>query len=142
MNQEKFDRYFMDVAKRTAELSYAIKKKVGCVLTRGNRIISIGFNGTPVGQPNECEYVDENGELKTKDTVIHAEANALYWCSKTEIVTDGSTAYITLSPCKHCALGLIQSGVKRVVYSEKYWNEEKSGISLLESAGVKVEQIP
>ena len=141
MDQIKLDQYFMDIACRTAELSHAIKKKVGCVIARDGRIISIGFNGTPAGFDNCCEYRDENGELKTKDTVIHAEANALYWCARTEIITDGATCYTTLSPCKHCALGLIQSGIKRVVYKELYWNGEKTGLDLLRQAGVLVEQI-
>jgi dCMP deaminase len=132
----------MDIACRTAELSHAIKKKVGCVIARNGRIISIGFNGTPAGFDNTCEYTDENGELKTKDTVIHAEANALYWCARTEIITEGATCYVTLSPCKHCALGLIQSGVSRVVYEEEYWNNDKTGLELLKKAGVTVEKIP
>ena len=139
--QARYDRYFLDVAKRTAEMSYAVKKKVGCVVTRDNHIIAAGWNGQPAGLDNGCEYVDSNGDLKTKDTVIHAEANALYWCAKTEIMTEGATAYITLSPCKHCALGLIQSGIRRVVYSEDYWNPDKSGVSLLKDAGIEVERI-
>lgn len=139
--QARYDRYFMDIAERTAAMSYAEKRKVGCVIVRDNHIIAAGWNGTPHGHSNVCEYKDENGELKTKDTVIHAEANALYWCARTEIITDGATCYTTLSPCKHCALGLIQSGVKRVVYKELYWNGEKTGLDLLWQAGVSVEQI-
>lgn len=139
--QERYDRYFMDIAYRTAEMSYAEKKKVGCVITRDNHIIATGWNGTPSHIGNTCEYRDENGELKTYDTVIHAEANALYWCAKTEIITKDATAYITLSPCKHCALGLIQCGITRVVYAEEYWNPGKDGLQLLESAGIKVEKL-
>jgi len=139
--QQRYDRYFMDLARRTAEMSYAKKKKVGCVIVRENHIIAAGWNGTPAGLPNECEYIDDNGYTKTYDTVVHAEANALYWCAKTEIMTEGATVYITLSPCKHCALGLIQSGVKRVVYEEEYWNPDKSGTAMLESVGIKVEKI-
>lgn len=139
--QARYDRYFMDIAERTAAMSYAEKRKVGCVIVRDNHIIAAGWNGQPAHMDNACEYTDENGELKTKDTVIHAEANALYWCAKTEIITDGATCYTTLSPCKHCALGLIQSGIKRVVYKELYWNGEKTGLDLLTQAGVTVEQI-
>jgi dCMP deaminase len=139
--QQRYDRYFMDLARRTAEMSYAEKKKVGCVIVRDNHIIAAGWNGTPAGLPNECEYIDDSGYMKTYDTVVHAEANALYWCAKTEIMTEGATVYITLSPCKHCALGLIQSGVKRVVYEEEYWNSDKTGIAMLESVGIKVEKI-
>ena len=139
--QDRYDRYFMDVARRTAEMSYAVKKKVGCVITRDNHIIATGWNGQPSGFDNRCEHVDGNGDLKKLDTVIHAEANAMYWCAKTEIMTQGATAYVTLSPCKHCALGLIQSGIRRVVYGEMYWNEDKTGLDLLEKSGIEVKKL-
>lgn len=139
--RERYDRYFMDLAERTAEMSYAEKRKVGCIITRDDHVIAAGWNGQPEFLPNKCEYVDENGHLVTYDTVIHAEANAIYWCAKTEILTEGSTVYITLSPCKHCALALIRSGIRRVVYKEEYWNPEKSGLPLLRQAGIEVNQL-
>ena len=140
-NRIDLDLFYLKMAYLVSERSTCIRRHVGCVIVRDCRIISIGFNGTPAGFDNCCEYTDENGELKTKDTVIHAEANALYWCAKTEIITDGATCYTTLSPCKHCALGLIQSGIKRVVYKELYWNGEKTGLDLLTQAGITVERI-
>lgn len=139
--QKRYDMYFMDLARRTAQMSYAEKMKVGCVIVRDDHIIAAGWNGQPKHMDNACEYIGEDGELKTKDTVIHAEANALYWCAKTEIMTDGATCYTTLSPCKHCALGLIQSGIRRVVYGDLYWNGEKTGLDLLRQAGVEVERL-
>ena len=140
MDQRRMDIYFMKVAQLTAELSYAVRKKVGAVLVKDNRIISIGYNGTPKGwSTNVCEDELPDGSLVTKDIVVHAEANALFWCSKTEIITNGATMYLTLSPCATCALGLIQSGIKRVVFLEKYRNT--AGIEVLQKAGVKVEQI-
>jgi dCMP deaminase len=139
--QFKYDKYFMDIAERTSAMSYAEKKKVGCVITRDNHVIAAGWNGMPSGFPNKCEYIDEFGQLKTLPEVIHAEANALYWCAKTEIITQNATCYVTLSPCKHCALALIQSGIKRVVYKELYCNIEKTGLELLKRAGVLVEQL-
>ena len=139
MNQEKMDTYFMKVAQLTAELSYAIRKKVGAVLVKDNRIISIGYNGTCAGMDNCCEDVMPDGSLKTKSTVVHAEANSLFWCAKTEIITNGSTLYLTLSPCSTCALGIIQSGIKRVVYLEEY--RDTSGIEVLKKAGIKIEKM-
>lgn len=140
MKQTKMDKYFMKVAQLTAELSSAVRKKVGAVLVKDNRIISIGFNGTPKGWiDNVCEDVLSDGTLKTKSIVVHAEANALFWCAKTEIITDGATMYLTLSPCATCALGLVQSGIKRVVYLEKY--RDTQGIEVLKQANVQVEQI-
>lgn len=139
MNQAKMDKYFMKVALLTAELSYAIRKKVGAVLVKDNRIISVGFNGQPAKWDNVCEDVMPDGTLVTKSTVIHAEANALFWCAKTEIITNGSTMYLTLSPCSTCALGLIQSGIKRVVYLEEY--RDLSGVEVLKKSGIEVEKL-
>ena len=140
MKQEKMDQYFMRVAQLTAELSYAKRKKVGAILVKDNRIISIGYNGTPKGWvSNECEDMLPDGSLVTKPYVVHAEANALFWCAKTEIITNGSTMYLTLSPCATCALGLIQSGIVRVVYLETY--RDLIGVEVLKKAGIQVEQL-
>lgn len=139
MNQDRMNRYFMKVAQLTSELSYAVRKKVGAVLVKDNRIISVGFNGQPKGWSNICEDVMPDGSLVTKPTVIHAEANALFWCAKTEIITNGSTMYLTLSPCATCALGLIQSGIKRVVYLDEY--RDLSGIEVLKKSGIEVQKL-
>ena len=139
MNQDRMDRYFMKVAQLTSELSYAVRKKVGAVLVKDNRIISVGFNGQPKGWSNVCEDMMPDGTLVTKPTVIHAEANALFWCAKTEIITNGSTMYLTLSPCATCALGLIQSGIKRVVYLDEY--RDLSGIEVLKKSGIEVQKL-
>lgn len=132
------DKYFMGVAKLTAQLSHAVRAKVGAVLTKDNRIISVGFNGTPRGFNNCCEDEQLDGSLVTKNIVVHAEMNALCFCAKTEIETDGATLYLTLSPCTNCALAMIQSGIRRVVYLEKY--RDLSGVKILEQAGIEVEQ--
>ena len=137
MNQEKMDRYFMDVAKLTSQLSHARRTKVGAVMVKDNRIISIGLNGTPHGFSNNCEDELPDGTLVTKNIVVHAEMNALCFCAKTEIETEGATIYLTLSPCANCALALIQSGIKRVVYLEQY--RDLSGIKILEQAGIEIE---
>lgn len=128
----------MGVAKLTAQLSHAKRTKVGAIMTKDNRIISIGINGTPTGFDNNCEDELPDGSLVTKNVVVHAEMNVLCFCAKTEIESEGATIYLTLSPCANCALAMIQSGIKRVVYLEKY--RDTSGIKILEQAGIKVEQ--
>lgn len=138
MDQKKLDNYFMGVAKLTAQLSHARRTKVGAVMTKDNRIISVGYNGTVRGDDNNCEDELPDGSLVTKNTVVHAEMNALCFCAKTEIESDGATIYLTLSPCANCALAMIQSGIKRVVYLEQY--RDLSGIKILEQAGVEVEK--
>ena len=96
-------------------------------------IISDGYNGTPSGFPNVCE--DDNDT--TFPYVLHAEANAIAKVAQSNNSSDGATLYVTASPCIECAKLIIQAGIKRVVYSEKY--RLTDGIDLLERAGVKVE---
>lgn len=136
--QKRYDKYFMDVAKLTAHLSRAKRKKVGAILVKDKRICSMGFNGTPHGFDNCCEDEHTDGSLVTKTTVVHAESNAIFWCAKSQIPTDGATLYLTLSPCETCALAIIQSGIQRVVYLEQYRKDD--GIKVLRRAGVKVEK--
>ena len=132
--QQKYDKLYLDIAEKVSEMSYAERKKVGAVIVKDGNIISFGWNGTPSGHSNGCE--DTLG--KTLPYVIHAEQNAIYKLSKSTTNSAGSTLYVTLSPCITCALGIIQTGITRVVYIEKY--SDTSGIDFLIAAGVKVEQ--
>jgi len=70
---------------------------------------------------------------------VHAEVNAIYWCAKSEIISDGAAMYLTLSPCDHCALAMVQAGIKEVYYLEEY--HDVSGLDILKKSGIKVEQI-
>jgi dCMP deaminase len=98
-------------------------------------IISDGYNGTPSGFENNCE--DE--ENKTKPYVLHAEANAITKVAKSNNSSENSTLYITTSPCLECSKLIIQSGIRRVVFNDKYRNED--GLKLLERAGVEIVQL-
>ena len=141
--QDRLNKYFMKIALLTAENSYAKRSKVGAVMVRNGRIISIGWNGQPSGWDNACEeqIEDENGEkkLRTLSTVVHAEVNAIYWCAKSEIISDGATMYLTLSPCNHCALAMVQAGIKEVYYLEEY--HDASGLDILKKSGIEVHKI-
>lgn len=137
--QQRLDRYFMDIAIRTSEMSYAQRAKVGCILTYANRIIATGWNGQPSGMDNACEYIDDTGKLCTLPTVIHAEANLISFCAKYGIQTRGSTLYLSLSPCITCALLILQAGITRVVYNDEYRNIE--GIKFLNEHGIPCEKI-
>lgn len=137
--QDRYDKYFMEVAKVTSQNSYARRTKVGCVIVKDGRIISTGWNGTAKGQDNNCEDELPDGSLVTKSNVIHAEANAISFCAKYGISTNEASLYITLSPCVNCALLLLQAGISSVYYHETYRNTD--GIKLLEKSGVKVKQI-
>lgn len=118
-----------------AKNSYCERRKVGALIVKDRMIISDGYNGTPSGFENVCE--DESGI--TKPYVLHAEANAITKVAKSNNSSEGATLYITDSPCMECAKLIIQAGISRVVYSNKYRITE--GLKLLERAGVLVEQI-
>ena len=129
--QEKYDKAYLKMALEWGELSYCKRRKVGALIVKDKMIISDGYNGTPTGFENFCE--DDEGY--TKWYVLHAEANAIAKVSSSTQSTNGSTLYITLSPCKECSKLIFQSGIKRVVYNKKY--KDTSGLDFLEKAGVK-----
>lgn len=125
------DRRYMRMAKIWAENSYCQRRKVGALIVKDNMIISDGYNGTPSGFENVCE--DEEG--LTKPYVLHAEANAITKIARSSNNSDGATLYVTASPCIECAKLIVQAGIKRVVYAEKY--RLTDGIDLLERAGIE-----
>ena len=130
--QTKFDQRYLEMARIWAKNSYCTRRQVGALVVKNNMIISDGYNGTPSGFENICE--DDNGV--TKPYVLHAEANAITKLARTNNNSDGATIYITASPCIECAKLIIQAGIKRVVYGEKY--RLMDGIELLERAGIEV----
>lgn len=124
------DKRYLRMAAVWAENSYCVRRKVGALIVKNKMIISDGYNGTPTGFENVCE--DEQG--KTKSYVLHAEANAITKVAKTNQSSEGATLYITASPCIECAKLIIQAGIQRVVYADRYRSEE--GLDLLSRAGV------
>lgn len=130
--QRKFDLRYLDMARIWAQNSYCQRRQVGALVVKDSMIISDGYNGTPSGFENVCE--DETGV--TKPYVLHAEANAITKLARSSNNSDGATIYITASPCIECAKLIIQAGIKRVVYGEKY--RLMDGIELLQRAGIEV----
>jgi dCMP deaminase len=133
--QEIFDRRYIEMATIWAKNSYCKRRQVGALIVSGKMIISDGYNGTPSGFENICE--DENNN--TKPYVLHAEANAITKVAKSNNSSEGATLYVTTSPCMECAKLIIQSGIKRVVYTDR--KESNDGIPLLERANIEVVQI-
>jgi len=139
-SQSDLDITYLKMAETWAQLSKARRKKVGCLIVKDGTIISDGYNGTPRGFDNNCEYENSksfDNELITKPEVLHAESNAITKLAKSTQSSNGATIYITISPCVECSKLLIQSGIKRVVYKELYRNDE--GLRLLKKAGINVE---
>ncbi len=134
--QEKYDKAYLRMALEWAKLSYCQRKQVGAIIVKDRMIISDGYNGTPSGFKNCCE--NENGE--TQWYVLHAEANAILKCAASTQSTAGATLYITMSPCKDCSKLILQAGIKRIVYMEKY--KDHSGLDFLEKAGIEIVHLP
>ncbi len=132
---EKFDHSYLEMAEVWARNSYCKRRQVGALIVKDRMIISDGYNGTPSGFENICE--DENGV--TKPYVLHAEANAITKVAKSGNSSQGSTLYVTASPCLECSKLIIQAGIKRVVYKDEY--RLTDGVDLLRRAGVEVEKV-
>ena len=156
------DLIYMQMAYQIAKLSYAKRRRVGCIIVKDTQVISTGYNGTPHGFDNNCEeeqvreienenhkqILEEKGydcedsccsKEVTKREVLHAESNTLAKVSKSTLSSDGADMYITMSPCFDCAKLIIQSGIKKVFYSESY--RDTSGIDILEEAGIEVKEV-
>ena len=130
--QRKLDERYLRMARIWAENSYCQRRQVGALVVKDKMIISDGYNGTPTGFENICE--DDAG--LSKPYVLHAEANAITKLAKSSNNSDGATIYITASPCIECAQLIIQAGIQRVVYGEKY--RLTDGIDLLRRAGIEL----
>jgi dCMP deaminase len=130
--QFKFDVVYLKMAKEWGTNSHSKRSQVGCLVVKNKTIISDGYNGTPTGFPNICEDEDNN----TLPTVLHAEANAITKLAMNTASSLGSTLYVTLSPCFDCAKLIIQSGIKRIVFSELYRKTES--LELLNQAGIEI----
>jgi dCMP deaminase len=130
--QFKLDERYLRMAHIWAENSYCERRKVGALIVKDKMIISDGYNGTPEGFENICE--DEN--QSTKPYVLHAEANAITKVAKSNNSSEGATLYVTTSPCMECSKLIIQSGIKRVVFDEKY--RITDGLDILKRAGIEI----
>ncbi len=129
----KYDQAYLKIAQEWSKLSYCKRRQVGAIIVKDRMIISDGYNGTPSGFENCCE--DQDG--LTKWYVLHAEANAILKVARSTQTCTDATLYITMSPCKDCSKLIFQSGIKRVVFIEKY--KDDSGIDFLLKAGVQVQ---
>jgi dCMP deaminase len=158
---------YMQMAYQTAKLSYAQRRRVGCIIVKDEQIVSFGYNGTPHGFDNTCEedvitrqyfenpdraleleedhgYTCANGccektTTKTKQEVLHAESNAITKLAKSTMTSIDADLYTTTAPCFQCAKLIIQSGIKRVYYSENY--RDMSGVELLNKANIEVKEV-
>ena len=129
----------MRAAHLYSDLSTARRLKVGALVVKDDRIISIGYNGMPKGWDNNCETEQEDGTLKTKLEVCHAETNAIAKLARSTESGLDADLFVTHSPCLDCAKLIYQAGIRRVYYSVNY--RDDSGVNFLKNSGVEVEQL-
>lgn len=161
---KKYDEVLMKTAFLWGSLSSCKRKQVGAIISRNFRIISNGYNGTISRADNCCEVdcdvcsgsghnpnykpgtsrescIRCNGKgLISKNTVVHAEANAILSAAKVGISLEGCRVDVTLSPCVECSKLIIQSGIKEVYYAESYKGDE--GAKFLKENGILVKHQP
>lgn len=141
----RYDRLYLDIALRVAQMSHAVRAKVGCIAVKDGNIISIGWNGMPSGMDNCCEHleltkIDENHSeflSVTNPEVSHAEENMLGKLARGTTSSVDATVYTTLEPCLPCAKMLHTAGIIRVVYGDHYRTHD--GIIYLQERGIEVE---
>lgn len=145
--KQKWVDAFMDTAERFAQLSSAVRLKVGSVIVKENRIISIGYNGMPSGWTNDCEHwvnvkdplSDADKILKTKDEVLHAEENAILKLARDGESGSGATLFATHAPCVQCAKMIYGAGITKVYYRTAY--RDTIGVDFLAKCNIEVEQV-
>lgn len=139
--KNKFKEAYMDVAERFSRLSYAKRRKVGAIVVKDNRIISIGYNGMPSGWDNNCEELIV-GELRSKKEVLHAESNAIAKVAKSNESCDNAAIFCTHEPCLECAKIIMQSGITSVYYRYKHNSVNYgSGLDFLKQSNIHVESV-
>ena len=130
--KRKFVDYYMDMASRTAELSYGRRKQVGAIVVKNNQILATGYNGTPKGWDNCCEV-----DGVTIPEVIHAEENCITKLARSTESSEGAVMFCTYSPCLSCAKLIHGAGISKLYYAEEY--RDTYPIEFLKKLKVKVE---
>lgn len=148
MIKPDFDDIFMELAVNLALKSHCIKRKVGAVLTKDTRIISIGYNGPPANTHNCDEEWPQDGCPRDSkgscSLALHAEQNAILFAVKNGTSIEDATLYVTLSPCIACARVIFSMKIKKVVFLKSYASYKgipsDEGVDFLRKFGVEVTQ--
>jgi dCMP deaminase len=151
INNPSFDDIYMDLAVNLSKKSHCVRMKVGAVLTKDTRIVSLGYNGPPAGTQNcDQEWPVEGCPRDSKGScslALHAEQNAILYAAKNNVSVEGSTIYVTLSPCISCARIIFSTGIKKVYYLNSYAEYKgiptDEGVEFLKKYGVEtIKYIP
>ena len=135
-----YDEMYMSIAQIVALRSTCLRGKIGAVITKDTRIVSIGYNGAPA----KLAQCDQHGCIKDTERggcirTIHAEQNAIAYAARVGIPLEGSTLYVTMSPCIDCAKLIIATGIKKVIYYEAY--RKGYAIDYLKVSGIELVQL-
>lgn len=139
-----WDEYFMEIAEIVKTRSTCLRRQVGAVIVKDNRIITTGYNGAPSGLKHcsdlgICERQRlgiPSGERHELCRALHAEQNAIIQAAKLGISTEGSTIYVTVQPCVICAKMLINAGILRIVHKGGY--PDQMAREMLAEAGIEI----
>ncbi|OQY08636.1 MAG: cytidine deaminase [Fusobacteriia bacterium 4572_132] len=143
MGRPDWNEYFMEITELVATRATCVRRKVGAIIVRENRILATGYNGAPSGLAH-CLDIGclrdkmniPSGERQELCRGIHAEQNALIQASKFGIALDGSTIYVTNQPCITCSKLIINAGIKKIIYKNPY--PDKLALELLKEANIEV----
>lgn len=146
MSKPSFDDIYMELAEKLALRSHCVKAQVGAVLARDTRIVSLGYNGPPAGTHNcDVEWPGEGCPRDSKGScslALHAEQNAILYAARNNGSIEGSTLYVTLSPCIACARVIFSTGIRKVFYKHSYAEFKNiptdEGVEFLRKFGVEV----
>lgn len=133
------DQMLMQIAGVVAQRGTCDRAQVGAVIALEGRIVSVGYVGSPPGQPH-CLGPDCPGILTGCERTQHAESNAIAWAARNGIALAGSTLYVTLQPCVPCAKLIITAGIERVVYRDPY--RKPDGLNYLNQVGIPTTRLP
>jgi len=145
MARPDWDRYFLDLCEAVSKRSTCDRGKTGCVIVKDKRIMTTGYVGSPIGLPH-CDEMghdmrkvfDDSGNVSQHCVrTLHAEQNAIIQAAKFGISLDGATLFCKMTPCRRCAMIIINSGIKRVV-CEKHYHADKDTIELFKLADIEL----
>ncbi|MDR2510271.1 MAG: cytidine/deoxycytidylate deaminase family protein [Spirochaetaceae bacterium] len=143
-----WDEYFMEVCDAISRRATCDRGRSGAVIAKDNQLLVTGYVGAPAGLPH-CDEVGhqlkkmlhEDGSTTTHCVrTVHAEQNAICQAAKRGIAIDGATLYCKMTPCRTCAMLIINCGIKRVVCQKRYHDSEDSE-TMLKTAGVTLEYV-
>lgn len=141
-----WDDYFLDLADAVSKRVTCDRGRSGCVIVRDKRILVTGYVGSPAGFPHCDEVgheikktVEEDGRISEHCVrTVHAEQNAICQAAKMGVSIDGATVYCRMTPCRTCAMLLINCGIKRVYCERKYQSGQESE-EMFNKVGIKME---